>query len=374
MNILFYTCFNERSITLESTIMYFKEKGDTVFFLTTCPQGKFHKHLELKGIKCYSTNSSNNKKSNWQQILLLIQFCKKNKIDILHSHLQLPNLYAAIANYFIKTKVLTVRHNSDIIYSYGSKKEVWIEKVINRLSPCIIAISNKVLKQLTEVEKVSEKKIVRINNGYNFELYNSLSSLKEFNTLSETFKNKFIILSSGRLMLSKRHNLCIEAMPELIKKNSNIHLIIVGEGPEKKKLENLIIKLNLTNNVSLFSYKENIVDYIKLATVAVQLSISEASNNTIKEAAFFNKICIACNDVGDFPDYMLHQKNSFLLQKENPLLEYIHYINLINDNLIDFQPMGKALKEIVIQNFDIRKIGKDYDKLHLKKLNNLYSS
>ncbi len=366
MNILFYTSFNERSITLESTMLYFLNNGDNVHLLTTCSKGAIHKEIEGNGINCYSSIESRSTEyfDNIYHIIFLIKFSRKYKIDIIHSHLQLPNFYSVIANFFIKAKVLTVRHNSDVIFLYGSKKERLLEKIINKLSPCIIAISKKVKQQLIEIEKVNERKIIQINNGYDFYKYENLSFPKEYTKLKSIYSENFVILSPGRLMISKRHHLCIEAMPELLKINPSIRLIIIGNGPYKNNLELLIKILNLETNVSLIDYQENITDYIKLADVVVQLSLTEASNNIIKEAAYFEKTCIACSGVGDFDDYMINNESGFLLQKNNPKFEFIKCINeLTTNNNISY---GQKLKKEVLNQFNIKKIGKDYENIHKK--------
>ena len=363
MNIVFYTSFNERSITLESTILYFLNKGDNVYLLTTCPRGAIHKELENYGVNCYSSIDGRSKTyfNNIYHILFLIRFCRKHKIDIIHSHLQLPNFYSVIANFFIKSKILTVRHNSDVIFLYGTPKERFLEKIINILSPCIIAISKKVKQQLIEIENVDERKIIQINNGYDFLKYQNLSLLEEYTKLKTKYAGNFVILSPGRLMSSKRHHICIEAMPELLKTYPNIQLIIIGNGLEKNNLELLIKTLNLEANVNLIDYQENITDYIKLADIVVQLSVSEASNNIIKEAAYFEKTCIACSGVGDFDDYMIDCESGFLLQKNNPKFEYIKCINKLT---VNNKLYGQKLKKEVLNQFDIKKIGKDYENLH----------
>jgi glycosyltransferase involved in cell wall biosynthesis len=273
----------------------------------------------------------------------------------------MPNIYAVIAKFFVPAKIITVRHNSDVMYLFGTKKEKWIEKIINRFSPCIIAISNKVKQQLIEFEGVKERKVVRINNGYDFSKYEGLSILKENNVLRDSYKNKFVILSPGRLIASKRHHLCIEAMPELLKFQPTIHLLIIGDGPEKKSFQLLIDKLDLSASVSIISYKENITDYIKIANVVVQLSISEASNNSIKEAAYFEKTCVVCKDVGDFSDYIIHNRSGFLLDKNNPKFELIECIKKMFSSEADY---GKELKKEVLKQFSIDKIGMEYDELH----------
>ena len=362
MNILFYTSFNERSIAIESAVCYFLNKGDNVFFVTTCSKGSIHNVLEEKGVRCFGTDSI--KASHFSNISFLISFCKKHQISIIHSHLQLPNFYSSIAQFFIKSQLLTVRHNSDVVQLYGTKKEIMIEKLINKLSPRIIAISDKVKKQLLDVEGVKSDKIYRINNGYDFKQYETLSLYDEYVKLKAKFQGKFVLLSPGRLILSKRHQECIHGLAQLVKKYPHLHLIIIGDGPDKNELEKLIQSYHLFNHVSLIGYKENIIDYIKIADVVVQLSSSEASNNTIKEAAYFNKTCIACENVGDFSDYMVNRISGFLLQKENPTFEFVKTIEEIIRNPEHYTVFGEELKKEVIKQFDIVEVGRKYDELH----------
>ena len=63
-------------------------------------------------------------------------------------------------------------------------------------------------------------------------------------------ENKKIIISVGRLVHRKGQDKLIEAMPMIIKRIPNAHLLLVGEGPYREHLENLVRKLNLQENVT----------------------------------------------------------------------------------------------------------------------------
>lgn len=63
-------------------------------------------------------------------------------------------------------------------------------------------------------------------------------------------ENKKIIISVGRLVHRKGQDKLIEAMPIIIKKIPNAHLLLVGEGPYRGHLEKLVTKLNLQENIT----------------------------------------------------------------------------------------------------------------------------
>ena len=63
-------------------------------------------------------------------------------------------------------------------------------------------------------------------------------------------QDKKIIISVGRLVHRKGQDKLIEAMPNVLRKIPNAHLLIVGVGPYKNHLEKLVNKLSLKENVT----------------------------------------------------------------------------------------------------------------------------
>ena len=63
-------------------------------------------------------------------------------------------------------------------------------------------------------------------------------------------QDKKIIISVGRLVHRKGQDNLIQAMPAVLKKIPNAHLLLVGEGPYRKHLEKLVTKSSLEQNVT----------------------------------------------------------------------------------------------------------------------------
>lgn len=357
MNILFYSSFNSRSITLESIIVEVAKKHK-VFFLTTCEKGKIHFELEKKGINCYSSQITNKRfLKHSKEIFFLIKFIKNKKIKLVYSHLQLPNLYSSISSKILKVKLYTFRHNSDLIRIRGNIKEVIIEKIINKLSPNIVAISNKVHEQLL-IEKVKSKKISIINNGYNFELYHSLSDENNYLKLKKQFKDKIVVLFPGRLIETKNHIISLDTFCKLKVIYPNIHLIIIGSGPLKNIINKRVLDRDLLNHVSLFDFTEYISDYYKISDITIQPSISEASNNVIKEALYFRNKVIACNNVGDFNEYL---DSNFLIEPSNLYNELLIRIDFLVKK--DLTNEIEKSRSKMIKKFNIKEVLNQYKDL-----------
>jgi glycosyltransferase involved in cell wall biosynthesis len=368
-NILIFTCFNARSVHMESTVLYFKNKGYHVSFLTTCETGPIHAELKAKGVRAEAVpvKQASGLAYNLQVIGSFIGYCRKHQINFVYSHLQMPNFISSVSRFFIKAKVFTVRHNSDVIELSGTRKEKLIEKLINKFSSHIIAISDKVKQQLTEKEGVNPAKIYRINNGYNFSAYDALSSgANEYRLIREKYACDLLIVSPGRLIPTKRHQLSIQGIRELKLKGFNVKLLILGDGPDADAILNCVKDHGVEDRVHLLGYLENIADYLKAADVVALLSESEASSNIIKEAGYFEKPVIACEQVGDFSDYLVNGTNGFLISKNDPLPGFINTIQYLISHKDAVGSLGSNLHQTIVKEFDIEAVGKQYEELQSK--------
>ena len=61
---------------------------------------------------------------------------------------------------------------------------------------------------------------------------------------------KKVIVSVGRLVHRKGQDFLIESMPQILKQVPNAHLLLVGQGPYRERLEKLVNKHSLRNSVS----------------------------------------------------------------------------------------------------------------------------
>ena len=95
----------------------------------------------------------------------------------------------------------------------------------------------------------SVTKLVRIAPGIDtehFTPHTDAQGLRE----SLGLGNKKVIVSVGRLVHRKGQDVLIEAMPEIITTINNAHLLLIGEGPYKKELEQRIKSLGLESRVT----------------------------------------------------------------------------------------------------------------------------
>jgi glycosyltransferase involved in cell wall biosynthesis len=125
--------------------------------------------------------------------------------------------------------------------------------------------------------------------------------------------NAEIVLSVGRLSKEKGHADLVRAIAVVRRTyDSEVVLVIVGEGPERASLERLCARLNLTDVVKLVGYKDNVSPYYAAANVFVLPSYSEGSPNVLLEAMDAG-VPIVATSVGGVGEMIHHGEQGWLV-------------------------------------------------------------
>lgn len=103
------------------------------------------------------------------------------------------------------------------------------------------------------------------------------------------------ILSIGRLDQAKGYDLAVKACQILKQKVPKVNWYVIGEGPERGVLEQLIEQCKLREQFHLLGMRVNPYPYLKMADVFVQSSRYEGKSNTIEEAKILNKPIVVTN-------------------------------------------------------------------------------
>ena len=85
-----------------------------------------------------------------------------------------------------------------------------------------------------------------------------LSKKKKINDKKPEYNYKNFFLAAGRFTRQKNFIYLINEFAKFIKLYPDEKLLIIGEGELKKKMQNQINKINITNNVKILDYTENI--------------------------------------------------------------------------------------------------------------------
>ncbi len=154
----------------------------------------------------------------------------------------------------------------------------------------------------------------------------------------EWIKEKKYIISIGRLTKQKNFSFLIENFENISKEFKDLHLIILGEGEEKKKLKQLIIKKNLEKKILLIGNKKNIYPYLVNSLFFILTSNWEDPGFVILEAMFARKLVFSSDCYNGPREIIDHGFNGFLYKNNNKSdfeKKFLEIIKIIQRDDID---------------------------------------
>lgn len=301
----------------------------------------------------------------------LKKILKENQIDLLHLHLWNPAScrYGFRAGISLKIPIITTEHDP---FELSWLKNVYKKKALKKVSK-IIAISHDNQKQLEKLYHEHQNKIKTIHNGIDINWWQSqLLGYKVSNhwrTKEEIFKAKkstLIITTIAELHERKGLKYLIEAIPEVVEKFSNVKFVIIGEGGERKNLENLAEKLKLQNHLIFLGRQKEIPKLLESSEIFVLPSIREGFGLVNCEAMISGLPVIASN-IGGIAEIVKDGETGILVPAQNPQALAESLIELI-ENPEKRQKFGQAGRRQVIENFDAKKMAEQYGKVYQEML------
>jgi len=287
--------------------------------------------------------------------------------DILHAVLE---SYAGLALLIYKifnkkTPTLLTLQTGRVSIPY------FLFKKIHQVPDKIQAISNTLAER---AKKFGAKNVEVVPNGVTlnkFKIRNSKFKMKGKLGL----KDQFVIMTIARLEKVKGIEYLIEAMEILNSKfkiqpqpisnglGQNSKLFIIGDGSERKKLENLVENLNLQEKVKFFGQilNEKIPEFLASANCFVLPSVSEGFGIVILEAMAAGVPVIATN-VGGIPDIIENGKNGILVEPKNPEAIVKAIIKIFSDS---------QFAQKLVQNANANLTRYDWDNI-AQKINLIY--
>ncbi len=269
--------------------------------------------------------------------LFLIKYFQKSNCDWVFCTLWLPEGAA----YFLAKKFLNLKtpytlsvHGMEILDSDLN----WKKKLRSKLTPLklkvfqgaknIFCVSQFSKDKLLSLLPLNNEKVKVIHNGANPEIFKMIEQEKksEYPTL----------LTACRLQKHKGIDQVLKALPEVIKNYPKLQYRIIGDGPEKNKIQELINKLSLQGNVQLIGKvdQDNLIREMNRSHLFIMLSREE--NHSVEgfglvflEAALCGTASLGGRS-GGVPEAIIENETGWLIDPSNNQLISQKLIEILN--------------------------------------------
>ena len=231
--------------------------------------------------------------SKWGKVK---RFLKQQQIDIVHAHGTRANSNILWAARVLGIPVIYTIHGWSFHqdqHPVVKRLRVFSEKLLTAKSDINISVS--VSNQQSGKSLIKPFRSVVINNGID---QNKFNPQKEYKNIREELgipENKVLVLFIARFTAHKQPLTLIEAFKKALVQNPQLHLLMGGDGDQKREAVTLIRQWDLEKQVTLQPFRHDVPDVLAAADVFVLPSLWEGLPIGLLEAMAMGKAVIASN-------------------------------------------------------------------------------
>jgi glycosyltransferase involved in cell wall biosynthesis len=268
------------------------------------------------------------------------KFCKKNNINIVHSHSAHAIAIGILVKlFYTKAKLIVVKRVDFPIKKNFLSQLKYNNKRINK----IVCISD-FIKSVLIKDGIDHQKLLTIRSGVDVNKFKDVNPEEKFRESFGIYRNEFLIGTVAAFAGHKDYPNLIQAFQIVRKKMENVKLCCVGDGPLFEKIKTLANDLKLEKDIVFPGFTNNIGNYLKTFDLFVLASKKEGLGTSIIDAMSVGLPIVATN-TGGIPEIIENGKNGILVEPKNPNELANAIVDLINN-----QDQREMLGKNALQN------------------------
>ncbi|HDH06099.1 MAG TPA: glycosyltransferase family 1 protein [Nitrospirae bacterium] len=271
---------------------------------------------------------------------------KVRKIDLLYMNNQpSSNLEGIIASKMINVPAL--QHSR-----IETKLNPFEVKAVNQYLAKMICVSEGVKNAFVK-QGVTASRCAVVHNGIDPELQPRIEP-HEIRKKWDIPENDILTGTVGSLIKRKRIKDLVEAIHIITTKTDNsIKCLIIGEGPERDNLIELVKRKNLNDKIIFTGFQTDAVSYINAMDVFVMTSEQEGLPRVILEAMLMGKPVVA-SDITGPSELVIDKESGLLVTAGKPGMFADAILKLVENRELKMQ-MGKKARSLTIEKFSMER-------------------
>ena len=293
----------------------------------------------------------------------LTKLIRREKIDLIHSHLFTSNLWGRVASWITGVPIVSTEHNVD---HWKKPYHFWMDRIVACISAKVICVSKKVEDFYLEKVPALRSRTLVIYNGIDTEFFKPGGEREKVRERLGIPVGRLIAGAVGRLVPQKRQQDFIEALAQLKRAGQNVGGILVGDGPERSALEKKAQEAGLTKEIIFTGFCDNTPELYAAMDVFVLCSEREGFPMTVLEAMAAG-LPVVATDVGGVSECVENGKTGFLIQPGDPEAIAHALLRLFaNTDIRTF--LAQNAGELVRNEFSIMQMAERHEELYSEVL------
>jgi len=322
-----------------------------------------HEQLLKSGIKTEIIPS----KRSWDILFLVnfIRYCRRHKIDLIHSHLFGANLYSCIAGTTLRIPVIATFHNELFFQGRSEKFMALKSMIIRNFASKMVFVAEYMKNEYLEYFNFPGNKLLTIYNG--IKLNNGIDNVDGSSLRKElgVLNDDLLVGHIANLRAPKGHQYLVEAASHVCERIPHARFLLIGDegdGTIKKEIEDFIAKTGLKENIKLLGFRKDVNKLLQLIDIFVLSSTSEGLPLSVIEAMASSKPVVATN-VGGLPEIVVLDQTGYLVEPGNAKALADKLIFLLENKALRDQ-MGRAGRKVVEERYSLPIMIRNYQSLY----------
>lgn len=232
----------------------------------------------------------------------IVKLVKDHDIDLIHTHDPQSNVLVGMNRERFDCACVASPYGWwRRLFPLRSHIYVWLEK--NRALPRferVITVS-QTMKRNILFGRTKNEKIRVVNTGLD---YSALEEGRSRNAVRDELgieRDAVVVGTVGRVYVEKGHRYLIDAANRLFLSHPNLHLLIVGDGPQRAKLEETVQVLGIERRVTFTGYYDDLPGALRAMDIfALPTILDEGFPTSVLEAQAAGLPVIATDTGGTF--------------------------------------------------------------------------
>lgn len=274
-----------------------------LFYNVHAPNVEFYERARRRGLSVRMVHCQG--RADLGAVRQIEEYIEEDGIDLLHTHGYKADLYGYIAARRSRRPIVATCHNW-----VGGTAALGIYNHLDRMAlkrfHALAAVSDSVAQRLTD-SGVSAKKVRTISNGIDVQAFERVRPLPAL-----TFDGNKVVGMVARLDLQKGFEYLLRAARDLCVAFPALKVVMVGDGPDRKVIEEMIQRFGLMSNVILVGQHSDMPRIYAAIDIFVLPSLNEGLPMTILEAMAASRPVIATR-VGAVPSVIRDGETGLLV-------------------------------------------------------------
>ncbi len=208
------------------------------------------------------------------------------------------------------------------------------------------------------------KKITIIPNGLDTQKYHLDEEVRAKKRAELGITNNLVLGCLAKLRAQKGHTYLLQGFQDIRKKHPETRLLLIGDGEERRNLEDLAKNLHIQDAVIFLGNRNDIPELLSALDIFVFPTLFEGMSNALMEA-MASSLPIIATDIPENRELLIHNTNALLVSSgsSEAILEATE--SLLNDTERK-SLLAKNARITALQRFDLTEILGRYREL-LKK-------